>query len=90
MFGGGGAREILPTSRSRVAVAAKMWASKLGGGGRTPLDPHLNCSGVMLLVDSKIYVKINFPVCCTILKEFFEWLTTKPGWSRWEVHLFLF
>ena len=45
---GGGASEILPTSRSRVAVATKIWASNLGVGGcgrapspPPPLDPHL-------------------------------------------------
>ena len=30
---GGGGSEILLTSRSGVAVAAKIWASKLGVGG---------------------------------------------------------
>ena len=44
----GAPSEILPTSRCRVAVTAKTWASKLGvvGGGPAPpprpsLDPHL-------------------------------------------------
>ena len=41
----GGASEILPTLHSGVAVAAKIWASKLvvggGAGPSPPLDPHL-------------------------------------------------
>ena len=32
----GGPAEILPTSRSGVAVAAKIWASKWGGGAPSP------------------------------------------------------
>ena len=36
---GGGANEILLTSRSGVAVTAKIWASNLGVGGNPPPHP---------------------------------------------------
>ena len=42
----GGPSEILPTSCSGVAVAAKIWASKLGvGGGAGSLGPPRSAPG---------------------------------------------
>ena len=51
---GGGASEILPTSRSRVMAAAKILASKLGvGGPRAPRDSHLNAKRSILILSFK-------------------------------------
>ena len=46
----GGGSEILPTSRSGVGAAAKIWASKLGvgGGGASPQAPRRSAPAIDL------------------------------------------
>ena len=66
---GGGASEILPTTRSVVSAAAKDWASKLGVGGGGPRASARSAPNIKPTSNSNqgVAVKTKRAFCrCTI------------------------
>ena len=80
----GGPAEILPTSRSRVAAAAKIWASKWGVRGGPgplgpPLDPHLK---VQQTVTSCSLALSSYLTACNDVTSYLDSRRTLTNWKQ--------